>query len=321
MPDTVNGDRGEQPRSDPLTLAVREPETATWAARRASVQFALTAWTAPSTTGPQARPQPSCRGSCVFDFASQSALDVALQPSDLPDDGGNPHATRLRGLSRPVRDGKHMVASKGASWAGYLVYIEDLSLPKTAANWLTVDGRATGVAAANRVMTASFNPDGTQFVADATWGDTLGATICPSTTGSPACGRVRWLWVPGELSRLVARRPDHCRDPYVREQRHDRPVSGGWHLRSSPIGHFGHGMDLRRGGRGAAHDQQEPLHPNSSLTHPSYCTASRPGRRATRIRWSTATPILRRRSGQSSPKPTPHPCCWPKRTRLASPTS
>jgi hypothetical protein len=32
-----------------------------------------------------------------FDFASQSALDVAMQPSDLPDDGGNSHAnTTLR---------------------------------------------------------------------------------------------------------------------------------------------------------------------------------------------------------------------------------
>jgi dipeptidyl aminopeptidase/acylaminoacyl peptidase len=110
-----------------------------------------------------------------FDFASQSALAVALQPSDLPDDGGNAHAnTTCVGCHALSRDGKRLVASKGASWAGYLVYVNDLSKPKTAADWLTVDGRAAGVAAANRVMTASFNPDGSQFVADAPGGDTLG---------------------------------------------------------------------------------------------------------------------------------------------------
>jgi len=92
-------------------------------------------------------------------------------------------------------------------------------LPKTAANWLTVDGRATGVAAANRVMTASFNPDGTQFVADAPGGARLGGNNLSSTRGHRRVGRVRWLWGTGELSRLVADGQTICRDPYVREQR------------------------------------------------------------------------------------------------------
>jgi len=113
-----------------------------------------------------------------FDFASQSALATAIQPSDLPGDSGTPNAnTRCVGCHALSRDGKRMVASTGASWDGNLVYINDLSKPKTAADWLTVDGRGVGVASQNKVMTASFNPDGSQFVADAPVNDsTLGAT-------------------------------------------------------------------------------------------------------------------------------------------------
>jgi hypothetical protein len=113
-----------------------------------------------------------------FDFASQSALAVAIQPSDLPSDSGTPNAgTRCVGCHALSRDGKRMVASTGASWEGNLVYINDLTKPKTAADWLTVDGRGTGPASQNKVMTASFNPDGTQFVAVGPAGDgSLGAT-------------------------------------------------------------------------------------------------------------------------------------------------
>jgi len=180
--DTVNVIAESNRGSDPLTLAVRgtDENGNVGSSASISVQFAadrvdgaIYYW----TTSPPTSSTIQLPRIMRFDFASQSALDVALQPSDLPDDGGNPHAnTTCVGCHALSRDGKHMVASKGASWAGYLVYIEDLSLPKTAANWLTVDGRATGVAAANRVMTASFNPDGTQFVADAPVGDSLGST-------------------------------------------------------------------------------------------------------------------------------------------------
>ncbi|MGA7740951.1 MAG: hypothetical protein ABSF35_06105 [Polyangia bacterium] len=176
-PDTVNVIADSNSGSDPATLTVRgtDENGNVGSSASISVQFAadrvdgaIYYWT---TTQSQTQSPSIMR----FDFGSQSALAVALQPSDLPDDSGNPNAnTTCVGCHALSRDGTRMVASKGASWAGYLVYINDLSLPKTSPNWLTVDGRATGTAAANRVMTASFNPDGSQFVADAPAGDTLG---------------------------------------------------------------------------------------------------------------------------------------------------
>jgi hypothetical protein len=175
--DTVNVIAESNRGSDPLTLAVRGTDEKGNVGSSASIKVQFAAdrvdgaiyyWTTTST----ATQLPSIMR---FDFGSQSALAAVLQPSDLPDDGGNPHAnTTCVGCHALSRDGKRMVASKGASWAGYLVYIADLSLPKTAANWLTVDGRSSGTAAANRVMNASFNPDGSQFVADAPAGDSLG---------------------------------------------------------------------------------------------------------------------------------------------------
>jgi hypothetical protein len=178
-PDTVNVIAESNRGSAPATLAVRgtDEKGSVGSSASISVQFAgdrvdgaIYYWTTTST----ATQLPSIMR---FDFASQSALAAALQPSDLPDDGGNPHAnTTCVGCHALSRDGTRMVASKGASWAGYLVYVNDLRKPKTAADWLTVDGRSAGTAAANRVMTASFNPDGSQFVADAPPGDTLGST-------------------------------------------------------------------------------------------------------------------------------------------------
>ncbi|MGB8298158.1 MAG: hypothetical protein WCG85_22280 [Polyangia bacterium] len=175
--DTVNVIAESNSGTDPLTLTVRgtDENGNVGSSASISVQFAgdrvdgaIYYWTTTSNT----TQQPSIMR---FDFGSQSALAAVLQPSDLPDDGGNAHAnTTCVGCHALSRDGKRMVASKGASYAGYLVYIADLSLPKTAANWLTVDGRSSGTAAANRVMNASFNPDGTQFVADAPAGDSLG---------------------------------------------------------------------------------------------------------------------------------------------------
>ena len=167
---------------DPLTLTVRGTDEKGNVGSSASIKVQFAAdrvdgaiyyWTTSPPTSSTIQMPRIMR----FDFGSQSALDVALQPSDLPDDGGNPHAnTTCVGCHALSRDGKRLVASKGASWAGYLVYVNDLSKPKTATDWLTVDGRSSGTAATNRVMTASFNPDGTQFVADAPVGDSLGST-------------------------------------------------------------------------------------------------------------------------------------------------
>jgi len=63
------------------------------------------------------------------------------------------------------RDGSKLVASRGGRWDGRLVYLNDLSKPKTPTGWLTLEGASTGPAAENRVQFAAFNPNGTQFVA------------------------------------------------------------------------------------------------------------------------------------------------------------
>jgi hypothetical protein len=176
-PDTLDVIAESNGGTGPVTLAVRgtDENGSVGSSANISVQFAadrvdgaIYYWT---TSDPAPRIM-------RFDFASQSALAAVIQPSDLPGDSGTPNAnTRCVGCHALSRDGKRMVASTGASWDGYLVYINDLSKPKTAANWLTVDGRNNGVAGQNRVMTASFNPDGSQFVADAPANDsTLGST-------------------------------------------------------------------------------------------------------------------------------------------------
>jgi hypothetical protein len=113
-----------------------------------------------------------------FDFGSQSGLGTAIQPSDLPDDSGNSGKNqRCIGCHALSRDGKRLVAGMGGNPDGYLLYVNDLSKPRTSPNWLTVDGRATGVAANNTIVTASFSPTGDQFVADS-WPDNtaVGAT-------------------------------------------------------------------------------------------------------------------------------------------------
>lgn len=102
-----------------------------------------------------------------FDFGSQSGLAAFLQPSDLPDDDGNPGKnTRCIGCHALSRDGSRLAAGIEGGSAGYLVYINDLSKPRTSTSWLTVDGRAVGDAAKNTIVTASFSPTGDQFVAD-----------------------------------------------------------------------------------------------------------------------------------------------------------
>jgi hypothetical protein len=108
-----------------------------------------------------------------FDFGSQSALAPVLQPSDLPGDDGTAGAgTRCVGCHVLSRDGTRMAAATGASYESYLVYIADLTVPRTATSgWLTVDGRSSGPASQNRILLASFNPDGSQFVAVPPVGD------------------------------------------------------------------------------------------------------------------------------------------------------
>jgi len=171
-PDTVNVIAESNRGGNPLTLAVRgtDENGNVGSSASVSIQFAadrvdgaIYYWTA-------TQPMPSIMR---FDFGSQSALSAALRPSDLPDDLGNANANqRCVGCHALSRDGSRMVAATGAFSEGNLVYLNDLSQPRSAAGWLTVDGRGTGIASQNRVLTASFNPDGTQFVADAPANDT-----------------------------------------------------------------------------------------------------------------------------------------------------
>jgi hypothetical protein len=108
-----------------------------------------------------------------FDFGSQSGLATFIQPSDLPSDSRpTTRSTRCVGCHSISRDGRRMAAATGDSTASYLVYLSDLTLPRTSSNWLTIDGRNTGTAAANRVLVTSFNPDGSEFVAVAPLNDT-----------------------------------------------------------------------------------------------------------------------------------------------------
>jgi len=176
--DTVNVIAESNRGTDPVKLTVRgtDGNGNVGSSASISVQFAANRvdgaiyyWT---TSDPSPRIM-------RFDFASQAALSPAIQQTDLPDDQNtNPHGnTRCIGCHALSRDGRRMIASTGSSWEGNLVYVNDLSKPKTAPDWLTVDGREAGVASQNKILTASFNPDGSQFVADAPTSDwTLGAT-------------------------------------------------------------------------------------------------------------------------------------------------
>jgi hypothetical protein len=70
-----------------------------------------------------------------------------------------------------------MAAATGNSSESYLVYLNDLTLPRTAtSNWLTVDGRNSGPASQNRVLLTSFNPDASEFVAVAPVNDSTAPT-------------------------------------------------------------------------------------------------------------------------------------------------
>jgi len=92
--DTVNVIAESNRGSDPLTLAVRgtDENGNVGSSASISVQFAadrvdgaIYYWTTKLDRNPAAEDH-------AFRFCFPVRLDVALQPSDLPDDGGNPHA-------------------------------------------------------------------------------------------------------------------------------------------------------------------------------------------------------------------------------------
>ena len=153
---------------DPLTLTVRGTDEKGNVGSSASIKVQFAADRVDGAIYYWTTSQPNT-AIMRFDFASQSALAPVLQQTD--------NYWQCVGCHALSHDGSRMVASAGTSDAGYLIYLSDLSKPKTAADWLTVNGNSYGVAAQNRVLTVSFNPDGSQFVADAPKNDTtLGVT-------------------------------------------------------------------------------------------------------------------------------------------------
>lgn len=92
-------------------------------------------------------------------------------PNGAPEDFIVPPEPRLDGSVDCVgchtlsRDGKKLVASVGGRWDGRLVYIGDVGKPKSATDWATQTGAPSGAPAKNRLQFASFNPDGSKFVA------------------------------------------------------------------------------------------------------------------------------------------------------------
>lgn len=83
----------------------------------------------------------------------------------VPPESGLDGSVDCVGCHTLSRDGKKLLASVGGRWDGRLVYLTDVSKPKTAPDWAKQNGAPTGDPAKNRVQFASFNPDGSQFVA------------------------------------------------------------------------------------------------------------------------------------------------------------
>jgi len=167
----------------PLQLTVRgsDEHGKVGTSATASLEFAADAVNGAITYWTATRPPRIMR----FDFGSQSGLAPVVEQTDLPDDAGNPGKnTRCIGCHALSRDGSRLVAGMEGSEVGNLLYINDLSRPKTSPDWLTVDGRGVGVAAANQIVTASFSPQGDQFVA-ASWPD------------NPAVGRTKLAFHDG----------------------------------------------------------------------------------------------------------------------------
>lgn len=106
-----------------------------------------------------------------FDFGAASGDPEAFISNS--DAGGCPGCHALS------RDGKKLVASIGGQQNGRLVYVNDLSKPKTDPNWLTVKAGSND-GGLHRIQFASFNPEGSQFVA--VYGDnaTSGGSPQPS---------------------------------------------------------------------------------------------------------------------------------------------
>ena len=114
-----------------------------------------------------------------FDFGAAGGDPEAFV---IKDQNGIPNT--CPGCHALSRQGTKLVASIGGQWDGRLIYINDLSKPKTASDWLTIDPD-TNDGGLNRIQFASFNPDGSKFVA--VYGDVgnVGSGAPGSLVGNP----------------------------------------------------------------------------------------------------------------------------------------
>jgi hypothetical protein len=108
-----------------------------------------------------------------FDFGSgQSEAETFVQPSSVPDNDGS-----CVGCHALSRQGDKAFFSLGNSDRGELMFINDLRRSQSDAAFYTYNGATLDLPEAvedkqNRVLTGSFNPEGTQFVAVAPKNDT-----------------------------------------------------------------------------------------------------------------------------------------------------
>lgn len=98
-----------------------------------------------------------------FDFGAPSGNpeEYMIRGRETPQLAGDQTCPGCHALSR---QGTKLVASMGGQHRGRLIFINDLARPKTDPAWLTVNP-TTNPAGENRIQFASFNPDGSQFVA------------------------------------------------------------------------------------------------------------------------------------------------------------
>jgi dipeptidyl aminopeptidase/acylaminoacyl peptidase len=136
-----------------------------------------------------------------FDFGAASGA-----PENYVVRGQNGIPATCPGCHALSRDGKKLVASVGGQEDGRLIFLGDLSKPKTDPSWLTVSPTSTE-GRANRVQFASWNPSSSQFVA--VYGD-----YTPRLSGTTAADN-RKLWFHNGTTGLrvghkqLAYKPNH----------------------------------------------------------------------------------------------------------------
>jgi hypothetical protein len=118
------------------------------------------------------------QGIMRFDFGAPTGI-----PEAYILENEEPRINQCPGCHALSRDGKKLVASLGGQQDGRLLFINDLARPKSDPAWLTVnpnDPEPFSRGKKNRIQFASFNPDGSKFVA--VYGDNATAPVNPDIT-------------------------------------------------------------------------------------------------------------------------------------------